>query len=123
MIDISGCRILNHMVEYDSEHVDVLFAALSNGNRRRIVEQLVEGEAPVKELAEPLDVSLQAVSKHVGVLEDAGLVEREKRGRSSYCRLRQGALGPAVRWIVSMEAFWSDRLDRLEEYLEETSDS
>ena len=99
--------------------LDAVFAALADPTRRAIVERLTLGEATVGELAEPFDVSLPAISKHLRVLEDAGLIDRRKDGRLRRCRLAEDALGEAIGWIVRYGAFWEERLDSLAELLED----
>jgi DNA-binding transcriptional ArsR family regulator len=97
--------------------LDDTFAAMSDPTRRAILERLARGEASVTELAEPFDVSLQAVSKHVGVLAAAGLVSREKRGRVQWCRLTAAPMKAADEWLGGYRAFWEDQLDALDAYL------
>jgi DNA-binding transcriptional ArsR family regulator len=103
------------MVEYQS--LDTTFAAVSDPTRRRILADLTEGEASVTQLAEPFGVSLQAVSKHIGVLAEAGLVAREKRGRIHWCRLTATPMKAADDWIGDYRQFWEGRLEALGEYL------
>ncbi len=90
------------------------FAALADPTRRAIIARLAEGEATVGELAEPFDVSLPAISKHLRVLEEAGLLTRYKDGRLRRCRLVEEPLGEAIAWIVRYGTFWEDQLDSLE---------
>lgn len=97
--------------------LDAVFGALSDPTRRAMVERLTEGEATVSELAEPFDVSLTAVAKHLRVLEDAGLVATHKEGRMRRCRLVDDPLGDAIAWMARYGAFWEDRLDALERLL------
>jgi len=101
------------MVE-NKHHLDAVFAALSDGTRRAIVARLARGPHTVGELAEPFDMSLAAVSKHLNVLERAGLLDRVRRGRSIECVLRPRALKNAADWIGDYERFWNERLDSLE---------
>jgi DNA-binding transcriptional ArsR family regulator len=91
-----------------------VFGALADPTRRAIIQRLTEGEATVTELAEPFDVSLPAISRHLRVLEDAGLLGRRKDGRHYYCRLVEDPLRDAVAWIVHYGIFWEERLDALE---------
>lgn len=102
-----------------AEPLDAVFAALADPTRRAIVERLTRGDATVGELAEPFDMSLPAVSKHLSVLEDAGLIDRERDGRLRRCRLVADPLGDAIAWIVRYGAFWEERLDALDELLRE----
>jgi DNA-binding transcriptional ArsR family regulator len=93
------------------------FGALSDPTRRAIVERLRRGDASVGELAEPFDMSLPAVSKHLTVLERAGLVERVKEGRTRRCRLVDEPMREALEWIVSYGRFWEGQLDSLERFI------
>jgi DNA-binding transcriptional ArsR family regulator len=97
--------------------LDSAYAALSNGVRRAIVQQLVERDRRVTELARPFDVSLQAVSKHIRVLESAGLVRRRIDGRDHWLSLDPSPLAYAGRWIENARRFWEARLDALDEVL------
>lgn len=99
--------------------LDATLSALAHPTRRRIVDRLSEGEATVSELAEPFDVSLPAVSKHLTVLEEAGLVARTRRGRRHVLRLRAGPLGATAAWLETTRRTWEARLDRLERLLQE----
>lgn len=103
--------------------LDTTFSALSDGTRRAIVARLAEGETSLSDLAAPFDMSLTAVSKHMRVLSDAGLVTIEKRGRTRHCRLRGAPIKEAVDWLQKYEAFWIDRFDALARHLakEDTS--
>ncbi len=94
-----------------------VFAALADPTRRAILERLALGEATVNELAEPFDVSLQAISKHLQVLERAGLITRGRDAQYRPCRLDTAPLEPAVDWIERHRAVWNDRFDRLGEHL------
>jgi len=100
------------MVEYPAPLSEV-YAALASDVRRRIVDRLVRGEARVTDLASPFDISLAAVSKHIGVLERAGLVRRRVEGRTHWLALEPRPLVEAER----TRAFWNGRLDALEELL------
>ncbi|MEV4112907.1 metalloregulator ArsR/SmtB family transcription factor [Nonomuraea sp. NPDC049695] len=91
------------------------FAALADPTRRAILARLAEGEATVNELAEPFDISLQAVSKHLKVLERAGLISRGRDAQWRPCRLETAPLDSAAEWIVRYRDRWSDRFDRLEQ--------
>ncbi|MCE8021593.1 winged helix-turn-helix transcriptional regulator [Halomonas sp. MCCC 1A11036] len=102
------------MVEYDESHLDRVFHALADPTRRALLERLAVGERKIGELAAPFPISLAAVSKHVRVLEQAGLVERRIEGRTHYCRLRPEPLAEAEQWLSFYEGFWSQRLNALE---------
>ena len=97
--------------------VDRVFHALADPSRRLIVERLSAGPASVSELAQPLPMSLPAVTQHLQVLEDSGLVRSEKVGRVRTCRIEPQALRPLERWISDRRATWERRLDRLGDYL------
>jgi uncharacterized protein YndB with AHSA1/START domain/DNA-binding transcriptional ArsR family regulator len=100
---------------------DVVFAALSDATRRSIVGRLADGEATVLELAEPFPISLPAVSRHLKVLEHAGLISRGRDGRQRPCRLRPEPLAEVAAWAEHTRAAWDGRLDRLDDYLQRTS--
>lgn len=108
---------VHFMTVMDMPQLDATFSALSDGTRRAIVARLADGEAPLSELAEPFDMSLTAVSKHLRVLSDAGLVDIEKRGRTRHCRLRGAPIKEAVDWLSKYESFWIDRFDALARHL------
>jgi DNA-binding transcriptional ArsR family regulator len=97
-----------------------MYAALADGSRRSMVDRLSRGPATVKELAEPLTMSLPAVLQHLRVLEESGLVRSAKAGRVRTCHLQPAALQEAEQWIADRRAGWARRLDRLETYLEES---
>jgi DNA-binding transcriptional ArsR family regulator len=100
--------------------LDDTFLALADGTRRAIVARLSDGEArAVSDLAAPFAMSLPAVLKHVNVLSEAGLLVREKRGRTVYCRLEPAPMREARAWLERYEKFWSERLDALAAYVEE----
>jgi len=93
------------------------FAALADPTRRAILDRLVDGEATVNEIAEPFEMSLQAVSKHLKVLEDAGLVSKGRDGQHRPCRAESASLDPAIDWLDEHRQQWEDRLDRLGDHL------
>ncbi len=95
--------------------LDTLFAALADPTRRAIVARLAQGPATVGELAEPFDTSFAAISKHVGVLDQAGLLQKERAGRHIRCSLAPERLKPLARWVHDYERFWNERLDQLED--------
>jgi DNA-binding transcriptional ArsR family regulator len=107
------------MVQYQ-EQLDRTFAALSDPTRRGILERLGSGRATISELAEPFGISLTGLKKHVRVLEDAGLVQTEKIGRTRWCALGPQELDEVQRWIVGYRLMLEERLDRLGELLERT---
>jgi DNA-binding transcriptional ArsR family regulator len=104
-----------------SPTLDRTFAALSDPTRREIIERLSAGPASISELAEPIGISLPGVLKHVRILEAAQLVTTSKRGRTRECRLAPGDMGEVADWIDHQRRRWEQRLDRLEEYLQETT--
>ncbi len=95
------------------------FAALSNPTRRAILSRLAHGEASVNELAEPFEMSLPAVSKHLKVLERAGLVVRSRRAQFRPCALNAQPLEEVAGWVEQYRPVWEDRLDRLADYLDD----
>jgi DNA-binding transcriptional ArsR family regulator len=101
------------------ESLDAVFHALSSEPRRAMLGSLAKGERTVGDLASPFDISLAAVSKHLKVLEGAGLVERRVEGRTTMCRLRAEPLAGVRDWVAFYERFWDTRLDRLERLLTE----
>jgi DNA-binding transcriptional ArsR family regulator len=106
------------MVE-QSAHLDAVFHALSDPTRRAMLGHLAERERTIGELATPFSMSFAGASKHVRVLENAGLVTRMIRGRTHLCRLRAARLAEANAWLRRYERFWTDRLDMLEQLLRE----
>jgi len=105
------------MVEYQSDDLDRVFAALSDPTRRSLMHQLCIAPATVTELAAPLDMSLNAVSKHLKVLEQAGLIRREIEGRVHHVYLNAAPLEEAERWVNHYRQYWDARLDSLEAWL------
>jgi DNA-binding transcriptional ArsR family regulator len=105
-----------------SAELNLTFQALADPSRRVMVEQLGRGSASVSELATPLAISLPAVLQHLHVLEATGLVRSEKVGRVRTCRIEPVALQPAEQWIIERRVMWERRLDRLGDYLAETSE-
>jgi DNA-binding transcriptional ArsR family regulator len=103
----------------EQDRLNAVFGALSDPTRRAIVARLAQGECSVTTLAGPFDVSAPAISKHLGVLERAGLIDRRKTGRVRYCRLRPDALEQAGGWIDQQRAFWEQQLGALERFLRE----
>ena len=99
--------------------LDQTFAALADPTRRALLAQLESGEQTLSELAAPLPMSLMAIQKHVKVLEDAGLVETQKVGRSRHVKLKPQGLTPVVQWIQLSEQRWNSAFDRLEQALAE----
>ena len=107
--------ILNHMVE---RKLDATFHALADPTRRGMLASRALGEKSIGELAQPFAISFAGASKHVKVLEGAGLIARRKVGRMQLCRLRPEPLAQAELWLRQWERFWTNRLDRLEALIE-----
>ncbi len=112
---------LNQMVKRATADLDLdaVFAALAHPIRRAIIEQLAGGDATVSELAKPHDVSLPAISKHLRVLEDAGLIRVEPEGRVHRCQIDAAPLSAAFGWLTRYRVLWEDRFARLAKHLEE----
>lgn len=111
--------ILNQMVQYSKVHLDNSFAALSDATRRGVLEQLGRADASITELAEKFHMTLTGMKKHVGVLEQAGLVTTEKVGRVRTCKLGSRRLEEEAAWIESYRQLWTARFDDLDKVLEE----
>ncbi|HKS19261.1 MAG TPA: metalloregulator ArsR/SmtB family transcription factor [Bradyrhizobium sp.] len=107
------------MVELQTPRMNSVFHALGDATRRQMIRDLAGGERTVGQLAEPFSISLAAASKHIKVLEHAGLIRREVRGRTHLCRLDPGPLASAYEWLGFYERFWTSRLDVLEQLLHE----
>ena len=115
---LRGNVILKQMVDNSENRLDALFAALSDRTRRAILLALLEGDAKVKDLAVPFDMSMAAVSKHIQILTRAGLVSQHKVGREKWCRLEHDQFKPAALWIESYGLFLDESFDALERVLE-----
>ena len=107
----------------DDGQLDATFAALADSTRRAILARLAHGQATVNELAEPFAMSLPAVSKHLKVLERAGLISRGRDGQFRPCRLEADRLDVATDWIEQNRQIWSDRFDKLSAHLRELHSS
>lgn len=101
------------------DQLSTTFAALADPTRRAILARLAAGESSVTDLAEPFDMSLPAITKHLKVLERAGLISRTREAQWRPCRLEAKPLQQAADWVEQYRKFWEDSLDRLEEYLSE----
>ena len=99
------------------QRLDATFAALADPTRRAIVARLAVGDATVNELAEPFDLSLPGISKHLKVLERSGLITRTRRAQFRPCHLERPALDAAVDWIEANRRLWSERFDKLDDHL------
>jgi DNA-binding transcriptional ArsR family regulator len=108
--------MVNIMIEDQS--LDRTYAALADSTRRRLLIALRDGPARITDLAAPLPISFAAVARHVGVLESAGLIDREVRGRDHWLSVRSAGLRPAEEWIAEQVSFWSLRADALVARLE-----
>jgi DNA-binding transcriptional ArsR family regulator len=109
--------ILNRVVEGHGDALSAVFRALGDPTRREMLRRLATADRTVGELAEPFDMSLAAASKHVRVLERAGLVRRKVEGRTHRCRLDAARLAGAQRWLAFYQRFWTQRLDALDALL------
>ena len=107
----------------DSEHLDQVFSALADPVRRAILERLDGDDLKVSELAEPFDISLQAVSRHIQVLVRAGLVQQERSGRISRCRLNAGPIYDAAVWMNRYSKYWQTQFDTLAAWLAELDET
>jgi DNA-binding transcriptional ArsR family regulator len=101
------------------DHLSTTFAALADPTRRAILARLASGEASVTELAEPFEMSMPAISKHLKVLEHAGLIARGREAQWRPCRLEAGPLKDIAGWVDHYRRFWEQSLDRLDDYLRE----
>jgi DNA-binding transcriptional ArsR family regulator len=111
--------ILNHMVQFSRARLDASFAALSDTTRRGVLEQLGRADASITDLAERFDMTLTGMKKHVGVLEQAGLVTTEKVGRVRTCKLGPRRLEEETAWIERYRQLWASRFDELDKVIEE----
>ena len=123
MTDLFRVYIFNHMVKYIDSDLDLTFGALADRTRRAILEQLAAGDSSVTRLAEPFNVSLPAISKHLRVLERAGLLTQERDGRVRRCHLDASPMKGASDWIARYQRFWEDQLDSLASYLDQLQNS
>ena len=111
--------ILNHMVQYTTARLDASFAALSDATRRGVLEQLGRADASITDLAEKFHMTLTGMKKHVGVLEQSGLVTTEKLGRVRTCKVGPRRLEEETAWIERYRQFWDARFDELDKVVEE----
>src|SRR5215470_12172598 len=114
---LADAIMLNRMVEYKQGALNRVFNAVADPTRRAILQALAKNPATITEIAEPFPVSLNAVSKHVMVLERAGLIRREIQGREHLCSLEPRPLRDAAAWLEHYRRFWEARLDALERYV------
>lgn len=111
--------ILNHMVQFERPGLDASFAAIADATRRGVLEQLGRADASITELAQKFGMTLTGMKKHVGVLEQAGLVSTEKVGRVRTCKLGPRRLEQETAWIERYHQLWASRFDELDKVLEE----
>jgi DNA-binding transcriptional ArsR family regulator len=116
---VNPCTILNHMVQYSQTPFDASFAALSDATRRGVLEQLGRADASITDLADKFHMTLTGMKKHVGVLEQAGLVTTEKLGRVRTCKLGLSRLEEEAAWIERYRQLWDARFDELDKVIEE----
>ena len=116
---VANCYILNRMVQYRQAHFDASFGALSDATRRGVLEQLGRADASITVLAERFHMTLTGMKKHVGVLEQAGLVSTEKIGRVRTCKLGLRGLEEEAAWIERYRQLWAARFDELDIVVEE----
>ncbi|MGB3762074.1 MAG: metalloregulator ArsR/SmtB family transcription factor [Ornithinimicrobium sp.] len=102
----------------DDAHLDETFAALANSTRRAILARLAEGEASVNDLAAPFDLTLPAISKHIKVLEHAGLITRGRRAQFRPCTIAAAPLAQVADWTDQYRHIWDARFDRMDEYVQ-----
>ncbi len=118
-----SCSIIgNHMVTYNDQRLDLVFGALADPIRRELLHELSQGDRSVSELARPFPVSRPAISKHLNVLQHAGLIRRTKQGRMQRCGFKASPLASAAGWLDQYRQFWEGQLDRFQEYVENLDD-
>ena len=121
MTGLSQSTIYNHMVIHNDQ-LDQIFGALSDATRRGMLAQLSKGETNITTLAEPYNISQPAISKHLRVLERAGLIKRTRRGRDHIIRANPGPAKQARDWISYYAQFWEEQFDAVEQYLEQSGE-
>ncbi|WP_434362334.1 metalloregulator ArsR/SmtB family transcription factor [Parasalinivibrio latis] len=109
------------MVNNEKQNLDRIFSALSDPTRRAMVHRLMQGQATVRELSVPFNISKPAITKHLKVLERAGLMERTVVGREHWCTLNAEPLSEVSRWLAFYKSYWNQRLDELDSFI--TTDS
>jgi DNA-binding transcriptional ArsR family regulator len=110
-------EVTTAMTMLDDERLDETFAALANSTRRAILARLAEGEASVNDLAAPFDLTLPAISKHIKVLEHAGLITRGRRAQFRPCTIDAAPLAQIADWAEQYRHIWDDRFDRMDDYV------
>ena len=116
---MSALLLLNQMVQYSQARLDASFAALSDATRRGVLEQLGRGDASITDFAEKFHMTLTGMKKHVGVLEQAGLVRTEKVGRVRTCKLGPRRLQEETAWLERYRQLWDSRFDELDKVVDE----
>jgi DNA-binding transcriptional ArsR family regulator len=116
---INPSATLNHMVQYSSSRLDASFAAISDATRRGVLDQLGRADASITELADKFHMTLTGMKKHVGVLEQAGLVTTEKVGRVRTCKLGPRRLTEETEWLERYRQRWASRFDELDQVVDE----
>ena len=117
-------KLIKLLVNYvQADHLSATFAALADPTRRAILARLASGDASVTQLAEPFDMTMPAISRHLKVLERAGLIARGREAQWRPCRLRPAPLEDVSRWVDRYREMWEARMDRLDEYLREIQSS
>jgi DNA-binding transcriptional ArsR family regulator len=115
--------LINKNANNDRGSITAIFAALGDPTRRAIIERLAKGEATVQELSKPFDISAPAISRHLKVLEQAGLISRGREAQSRPCRLEPAPFREILDWTAEMKRFWDVSFDRMDEYLAEIMDA
>ena len=118
MHDALGCPTLNHMAQHNPAHFSASFAALADVTRRGVLDRLARGDASITDLADTFDMTLTGMKKHVGVLEQAGLVTTEKIGRVRTCRIGPCRLEEELAWIARYRQVWDARFAALDDVLD-----
>jgi DNA-binding transcriptional ArsR family regulator len=119
LVDCPAKGILNHMVQYRGTDLDASFAVLSDSTRRGVLEQLGREEASITDLAGRFHMTLTGMKKHVGVLEQSGLIVTEKVGRVRTCRIGARRLEDVAAWIERYQQLWDERFSELDQVIEE----
>jgi DNA-binding transcriptional ArsR family regulator len=119
-----GFDVFNRQVKYETalDQLSSTFAALADPTRRAILARLITGEASVTQLAEPFEMSMPAISKHLKVLERAGLIARGREAQWRPCRLEAAPLKDVANWVEHYRRFWTESFDRLEDYLKQVQE-
>ena len=113
---------MNRALPVNENQMDLVFQALANVTRRALLARLRGGPARVTELAKPFNMSLNAISKHLIVLEHAGLITRSSAGRVQYCRLGAKPMAQASNWLLTYQEFWDENLNKLTRFVESGAD-